>query len=55
MENYAPLLGPERSSRAYDPRQFDDAGAVQAFGSDYPVYSMDPLAGMYAVGDTADP
>jgi predicted amidohydrolase YtcJ len=49
MENYAPLLGPERSSRAYDPRQFDDAGAIQAFGSDYPVYSMDPLAGIYAV------
>ncbi len=49
MENYAPLLGPERSSRAYDPKQFDDAGAIQAFGSDYPVYSMDPLAGIYAV------
>ena len=26
MENYAPLLGPERSSRAYDPKQFDDGG-----------------------------
>ncbi len=49
LENYAPLLGPERSSRAYDPKQFDDAGAIQAFGSDYPVYSMDPLAGLYAV------
>jgi predicted amidohydrolase YtcJ len=49
VENYAPLLGPERSARAYDPKQFDDAGAVQAFGSDYPVYSMDPLAGIYAV------
>ena len=49
MENYAPLLGPERSLRAYDPKQFDDAGAIQAFGSDYPVYTMDPLAGIYAV------
>ena len=49
LENYAPLLGPERFSRAYDPKQFDDAGAIQAFGSDYPVYSMDPLAGIYAV------
>jgi hypothetical protein len=49
LDNYAPLLGPERSRRAYDPRQFDDAGAVQAFGSDYPVYTMDPIAGIYAV------
>lgn len=49
LENYAPLLGPERSARAYNPRQFDDAGAVQAFGSDYPVYSMNPLAGIFAV------
>jgi predicted amidohydrolase YtcJ len=49
LENYAPLIGPERSSRAYDPKQFDDAGVIQAFGSDYPVYSMDPLAGIYAV------
>jgi predicted amidohydrolase YtcJ len=49
LENYAPLIGPERSSRAYDPKQFDDAGAIQAFGSDYPVYAMDPLAGIYAV------
>ena len=48
LENYAPLLGPERFARAYNPRQFDDAGATQAFGSDYPVYSMDPLAGIYA-------
>ncbi len=46
--NYAPLLGPQRSARAYNLRQFDDTGAVQAFGSDYPVYTMDPLAGIYA-------
>ncbi len=49
LENYAPLLGPERSARAYNPKQFDDAGAVQAFGSDYPVYPMNPLAGIHAV------
>jgi predicted amidohydrolase YtcJ len=47
LENYAPLLGPERSARAYAFRLFDDAGAVQAFGSDYPVYPMDPLLGIY--------
>ena len=26
---------------------FDDAGAVQAFGSDFPVFSMDVLRGMF--------
>lgn len=47
LQNYAPLLGTERASRANAFRLFDDAGAVQAFGSDYPVYSMDPLLGIY--------
>ena len=47
LENYAPLLGPERASRAYAFRLFDEAGAMQAFGSDYPVYPMDPLLGIY--------
>jgi predicted amidohydrolase YtcJ len=47
LENYAPLLGPERASHAQPFRLFDDAGAVQAFGSDYPVYSMNPLLGIY--------
>ena len=47
LENYAPLIGPERASRAQPFKRFDDAGAVQAFGSDYPVYPMDPLLGIY--------
>lgn len=47
LENYAPLVGPERAARAQPFRQFDEAGAVQAFGSDYPVYPMDPLLGIY--------
>ena len=47
LENYAPLLGPERASRAMPFKAFDDAGAVQAFGSDYTVFSMDPLLGVY--------
>jgi hypothetical protein len=47
LQNYAPLIGPERASRAQPFRLFDDAGAVQAFGSDYPVYPMDPLLGIY--------
>jgi predicted amidohydrolase YtcJ len=49
LENYAPLLGPARAARAYAPRLFDDAGVLQAFGSDYPVYTMDPIAGIHAV------
>ena len=47
LQNYAPLIGPERAARAQPFRLFDDAGAVQAFGSDYPVYPMDPLLGIY--------
>jgi predicted amidohydrolase YtcJ len=47
LENYAPLIGPERASRAQPFRLFDEGGAVQAFGSDYPVYPMDPLLGIY--------
>ena len=47
LQNYVPLIGPERSSRAQAFRLFDEAGAVQAFGSDYPVYPMDPLLGIY--------
>ncbi|MEO6444524.1 MAG: amidohydrolase [Gemmatimonadaceae bacterium] len=48
LQNYAPLLGPERSSRANAFRLFDDAHAVQAFGSDYPVFPMNVLTGIYA-------
>ena len=47
LQNYAPLLGPERSSRANAFKKFDDAGAIQAFGSDYPVFPMDVLLGIY--------
>lgn len=47
LQNYAPLLGPERSSRANAFKKFDDAGAVQAFGSDHPVFPMDVLLGVY--------
>jgi predicted amidohydrolase YtcJ len=48
LENYAVLLGPERSSRANAFRLFGDAGAVQAFGSDSPVFSMEVLRGIFA-------
>lgn len=47
LQNYAPLLGPERASHSNAFKIFDDAGAVQAFGSDYPVYPMNVLLGIY--------
>jgi predicted amidohydrolase YtcJ len=48
LEVYAAALGPERAARAMPFRLLDDAGAVQAFGSDWPVYPMEPLKGLYA-------
>jgi hypothetical protein len=45
---YAGNLGPVRAARAMPFRALDDAGAVQAFGSDWPVYSFEVLKGMYA-------
>jgi hypothetical protein len=45
--NYAVLLGPERSSRSNAFKLFDDAGAVQAFGSDWGVFDFAPLKGIY--------
>ena len=47
LDNYAPLLGPERASHSNSFKQFDDAGAVQAFGSDWPVFPMAPLPAIY--------
>lgn len=47
LKNYVPLLGPERERRAMPFKALDDAGAIQAFGSDYPVFPMDPLLGIY--------
>ncbi|WP_434479400.1 amidohydrolase [Gemmatimonas sp.] len=47
LTNYAPLLGAKRSALANNFRQFDDAGARQAFGSDYPVFPMDVIRGIY--------
>lgn len=47
LKNYVPLLGPVRERRAMPFKALDDAGAIQAFGSDYPVFPMDPLLGIY--------
>ncbi len=47
LENYVPMLGPERAQHAQPFKDLDDAGAMQAFGSDYPVFPMDPLLGTW--------
>ncbi|MGB8474813.1 MAG: amidohydrolase [Candidatus Acidiferrum sp.] len=47
LKNFAVLLGPERASHADSFKIFDDAGAVQAFGSDWGVFSFAPLPAMY--------
>lgn len=48
LEVYAVNLGPDRASRAMAFRSLDASGAVQAFGSDYPVFSMEALRGIHA-------
>ena len=52
---YAPTLGPDRASRAMAFRSLDEAGAVQAFGSDSPVFSMEVLRGIYCVATRMTP
>lgn len=47
LGNFAVLLGPERASHADAFRIFDEAGATQAFGSDWPVFGNAPLAAIY--------
>jgi predicted amidohydrolase YtcJ len=47
LEVYQVVLGPDRASRAMAFRSLDDTGAVQAFGSDSPVFSMEVLRGIY--------
>jgi predicted amidohydrolase YtcJ len=49
LENFAPLLGPERASHADSFKIYDDAGIVQAFGSDWGVFSFEPLPAIYCV------
>jgi predicted amidohydrolase YtcJ len=46
LEVYLPALGP-RGARAMPFKSVDDAGAVQAFGSDWPVYPPEVLAGIH--------
>jgi predicted amidohydrolase YtcJ len=52
---YAPTLGLDRASRAMAFRSLDEAGAVQAFGSDSPVFSMEVLRGIYCAATRMTP
>lgn len=47
LNSYAPMLGPERAARANNFRALEQARAPLAFGSDYPVFPMDPMLGIY--------
>jgi len=49
LENFAVLLGPDRASHADSFKIFDDAGIVQAFGSDWGVFAFEPLPAIYCV------
>ncbi|HSU18278.1 MAG TPA: amidohydrolase, partial [Acidobacteriaceae bacterium] len=44
-------LGPERSKRAYAWHSFLTHGVTLAFGTDYPVESINPMRGLYAAID----
>ena len=48
-------LGPDRLTGAYAWKSMLDAGATLAFGSDYPVESPDPFAGLAAAISREDP
>lgn len=55
LNNFAVVLGPERAAHADDFKQFDDAGAVQAFGSDWPVFSDQVLPAIYCAATRMTP
>jgi predicted amidohydrolase YtcJ len=46
LEVYVPTLGPERARRALVFKAIDDAGAVQSFGSDWPVFTAEVVRGI---------
>jgi predicted amidohydrolase YtcJ len=55
LDVYAVALGPDRASRAMAFRSIDASGAVQAFGSDSPVFSMEVLKGIYCAATRMTP
>lgn len=50
-----PFLGPERAARQYPFGDLLRAGATLAAGSDWPVSSPDPLAGLHVAVNRAEP
>jgi hypothetical protein len=46
LDVYVPTLGPERARRALAFKAIDDAGAVQPFGSDWPVFTAEVVRGI---------
>jgi predicted amidohydrolase YtcJ len=55
LENFDPLLGPERAPIADSFSLFDDAGIVQAFGSDWPNFNYLPLRGIFVAVNRTTP
>src|SRR5207248_7158384 len=49
LENFAVLLGPERASHADSFKIYDDAGAVEAFGSEWGVFDFAVLPAIFSV------
>ena len=47
LQNFAPLLGPAPAFHADSFKIYDDAGVVQAFGSDWEVFPFEPLPAIY--------
>jgi predicted amidohydrolase YtcJ len=47
LEVWAVNLGPERASRAWAWKRIREAGATLAFGTDWPVVSIDPRQGIH--------
>jgi predicted amidohydrolase YtcJ len=46
LEVYVPALGPERARRALAFKATDDSSVVQAFGSDWPVFTAEVVRGI---------
>jgi predicted amidohydrolase YtcJ len=55
FEAYLPALGPERGRHALAFKSIDDARAVQAFGSNWPVAPISVLRGLYAAATRSTP
>jgi len=55
LGNFAVVLGPARASHADAFKIYDDAGAVQVFGSDWPVMPFAPLLGIYTAATRMTP